>query len=87
LKLGSGSGSGSVKNVTDPQPWYTESGALTPVPYTPVKIFSTVIQNDKLKGTVAQDFDGDFFILIDRPDLGDVPLRGINFDSRAFAEK
>jgi len=28
------------------------------------------------KGTVTQDFDADFFIPIDRPDLGDGPLRG-----------
>jgi len=43
--------------------------------------------NKLLKGTITRDFEGDFFIPIDRPDLGDCPLRGINFDSRAFAEK
>jgi len=39
------------------------------------------------KGTVAQDFVADFFIPIDRPDLGDGPLMGINFGRCACAEK
>jgi len=39
------------------------------------------------KGTVARDFDADFFTPIDRPDLGDGPLRGINFGRCACAEK
>jgi len=40
-----------------------------------------------LKGTVTQDFDANFFIPIDRPDLGDGPLTGINFGRCACAEK
>jgi len=40
-----------------------------------------------IKGTVARDFEGNFFIPIDRPDLGDGPLRCINFGKCACAEK
>jgi len=40
-----------------------------------------------IKGTVARDFDADFFIPIDRLDLGDGPLRGINYGRCSCAEK
>jgi len=39
---------------------------------------------NKVRGTVARDFDEDFFIPIDSPDLGDGLLRGVNFVRRAF---
>jgi len=37
--------------------------------------------------TVEQDLDADFFIPIDRPDLGDGPLMGINVGRCPCAEK
>jgi len=40
-----------------------------------------------LKGTVACDFVTDFFIPIDRPDLGDGPLKGLKFVRCACAEQ
>jgi len=49
----------------------------------------TTIRSDKenwFKGTVARDFDA-FFSPIDRPDLGDGPLTGINFGRCACSEK
>jgi len=39
-----------------------------------------------LNGTVARDFEGNFFTPIDRPDLGDGPLRGVNFERCACAK-
>jgi len=36
----------------------------------------TTIFANSLKGTVARDFEADFFIPIDNPDLGDNPLKG-----------
>jgi len=41
----------------------------------------------RFKGTVARDFVADFFIPIDRPDLGDGPLKGVKFVRCACAEQ
>jgi len=38
------------------------------------------------KGTVPRDFEGNFFIPINRPVLGDGPLRGVNFKRLACAK-
>jgi len=51
------------------------------------KWYEKLRSDSELKGTVAWDFDANFFISIDSPDLGDGPLKGVNIVRCACAEK